>query len=124
MTKWLLIGAGGAAGSMLRYALAGLAQRLAGGSFPVGTLLVNVTGCLAIGFLGAALTGPYVIREEYRIALLVGLLGGYTTFSSFGWETLALLNDGQMARATANVLLCNGLGLAAVWLGYRLAERL
>ena len=95
---------------------------MANGSFPLGTWFVNVTGCLAIGFLSAAFSGRILIREEYRIGLIVGILGGFTTFSAFGMETFALLNDGQHARAALNVFLSVGAGLAAVWLGYRLAE--
>ncbi|MFQ5489907.1 MAG: fluoride efflux transporter CrcB, partial [Phycisphaerae bacterium] len=97
-------------------------QRIGGGVFPLGTLTVNVCGCLLIGVLSAFFAGPQLVREEYRVALLVGLLGGLTTFSSFGWETTALINDGQLVRAGLNVLLNNGAGLAAVWLGYRLTE--
>ena len=93
-------------------------------AFPIGTLVVNTLACLAVGFLGAALAGPLLIREEYRVALLVGLLGGFSTFSTYGLETFSLLGDGQKWRAGANVLLSNGLGLGAVWIGYRLAERI
>jgi CrcB protein len=121
-SRVIWIGIGGALGSVLRYVLAGIAQRSIV-SFPIGTLLVNVLGCLAIGVLGGAFAGPVLIREEYRIALLVGLLGGFTTFSTFGFETVSLLSDGQAGRAVLNVVLSNGLGLVAVWLGYRLAQR-
>ena len=74
-------------------------------------------------FLAAALTGPILIREEYRIGLTVGVLGGFTTFSTFGLETFNLANDGQWRFAMLNMALSCGLGLAAVWLGYRAAER-
>ena len=84
---------------------------------------MNVTGCLVIGLLGALLSGPLLVREEIRLAILVGLLGGFTTFSSFAFEAFALLNDGQWAQAGLDILLSNGLGLVAVWLGYRMAER-
>jgi len=122
MAKILLIFIGSGAGGVLRYALAGWTQRLANGSFPVGTLIVNITGCLLIGFLTATLSGRVLLREEYRVALLMGLLGGYTTFSTFGLETFTLLNDGQSWRALLNVTASVILGLAAVWTGYRLAE--
>lgn len=122
MTKFLLIFIGSGAGGVLRYALAGWTQRLANGSFPIGTLIVNITGCLLIGFLTAALSGRVLMREEYRVALLIGLLGGYTTFSTFGLETFTLLNDGQAWRALLNVTASVILGLAGVWTGYRLAE--
>ncbi len=123
MLKLLLIAAGGAFGSLARYAVSGWVQRFAGAAFPVGTLAVNVLGCLAIGFLNAVFAGPWLIREEYRIALTIGLLGGFTTFSSFSWETFALASDGESFRAAMNLLLSVTLGLTATWIGYRLAIR-
>jgi CrcB protein len=122
--KYAMIVLGGAAGSLLRYLVQGWGQGLTGGTFPLGTLLVNVLGCFAVGFLNSALTGPWPIPAEVRVGLVVGVLGGFTTFSSFGWETFSLANDGQGLPAVANVLLSAGLGLVAVWGGYRLAERL
>lgn len=122
MTKLLLIAVGGGVGSLLRYLVAGWAQKLAGGTFPFGTLLVNISGCLLIGFLTAALTGRSLMSEEYRIGILVGVLGGYTTFSTFGHETFALLNDGQFVAAVVNIVVSVVLSVAAVWIGYRLAE--
>jgi fluoride exporter len=122
MYRLALIAAGSALGGVLRYLMQGWGQALTAGAFPIGTLLVNVLGCFLIGFLNAAFTGPRLIREEYRIALTVGILGGFTTFSAFGWETFALANDGQGVRALFNLLLSVTLGLAAVWGGYRLAE--
>lgn len=122
MTKWLLIAAGGAFGSVLRYALQGWVQRAADSSFPFGTLVVNVVGCLVIGFLTAAFTGPVLIREEYRIGILVGILGGFTTFSTFGLESFMLATDGQYLLAAANFALSCGLGFVGVWLGFRAAE--
>jgi CrcB protein len=121
----LLIGLGGALGSVLRFVLGGWIQRVTPGSFPAGTLVVNVTGCLAIGFLGTlfAFPGPVQIREEYRLAILVGILGGFTTFSSFGRETFDLAVDKQFALAALSVLLSNGAGLGAVWVGHRVAQR-
>jgi CrcB protein len=126
MYKLLLIGLGGAVGSVLRYLVGGWVQRATTESFPTGTLVVNVTGCFAIGFLGMVFTGtgPGLMREEYRVAILVGILGGYTTFSSFGRETFALAGDNQLWYAAANIILSNAVGLGAVWLGHRLAERL
>jgi len=122
MLKLTLVFVGSGFGGLCRYVLSGLVQRLADGSFPLGTLVVNVLGCLVMGFLTASFSGPLLIREEYRIALLVGVLGGFTTFSSFGIETFALLNDGQYLRGTANITLSVVIGLTAAWLGFRLAE--
>jgi CrcB protein len=121
--KYALIAVGGAAGSLLRYLLQGWGQALTASTFPLGTLVVNVLGCFAIGFLSFALSGPWPVAPEYRIGLLVGVLGGFTTFSAFGWETFAMANDGQGLRALLNVLLSVALGLVAVWGGYRIAER-
>lgn len=124
MVKLLFIGAGGAVGAVLRYVLSGWCQRLADTTFPIGTLGVNVLGCLLIGALTAMFTGPIIVREEYRAALLIGLLGGLTTFSTYGWETLALASEGWFSRALANVLVTNALALTAVWVGYRAAQRI
>ena len=122
MSKMILVFLGSGLGGALRYSVMDKVQRLAGATFPLGTLVVNLVGCFLIGFLGAALTGRILIREEYRIALIVGVLGGFTTFSAFGMETFAFLNNGQFARATANVLLSVVIGVSAVWIGYRLAQ--
>jgi fluoride exporter len=127
MYRLLLIGTGGALGSILRYALGGWFQRSTSASFPTGTLVVNVSGCFVIGVLAVLLLegrgGPGLVRPEYRDGIVIGILGGYTTFSSFGRETFAMINQGQWGYAALNVGLSNGLGLGAVWLGYRLAER-
>jgi CrcB protein len=121
--KYALIMLGGAAGSLVRYLLQGWGQSLAGGTFPLGTLLVNVLGCFAIGFLNVAMTGTWPVPADYRIGLLVGVVGGFTTFSALGWETFSMAHDGQGLPAMMNLLLSVGLGLLAVWGGYRLAER-
>lgn len=123
MVKLLLIAAGGAVGALLRYLVSGWGQSLADGWFPLGTLIVNVTGCLLFGALGAFFAGPQLIREEYRVALLVGVLGAYTTFSTFGWETFTLARDGELRLALVNLLLSNVLALVAVWIGYRITEK-
>ncbi len=118
----LLVAVGGAVGALLRYLLAGWGQRLTVGTFPVGTLLVNLVGCLAIGYLAAVFTGPWLLKPELKVALLVGLLGGFTTFSSYAFETFALMADGRALPALANIALSNVVGLLAVWIGYRLAH--
>jgi CrcB protein len=122
MIKLLCIFVGSGLGGLLRYAMQGWVHRATGVSFPAGTLVVNVLGCLVIGFLTALVTGPVLMREEYRIGLTVGLLGGFTTFSTFGLETFALANEGQIWWAVLNVVLSCGCGLIAVWFGYRVAE--
>lgn len=124
MLKLLFIAGGGGVGAVLRFVIAGWGQRLVPGVFPLGTLLVNVMGCLAIGLVAAVFAGPALVREEYRLALLVGLLGGFTTFSTFGYETLQLLTDREWGSAALYVGLNNGLGLLAVWLGHLAGNRL
>ncbi len=120
LTKLILIAMCGGLGAVTRYAVSGWVQRATGSVFPWGTFAVNATGCLLIGLLAAFFAGPTLVREEYRVAILVGLLGGLTTFSSFGWETLALATDGQWGWAIGNVLLNNAVGLVVAWGGYRI----
>jgi fluoride exporter len=123
MLKWILIAVGGAIGSMLRYAMQGwVGQEVAGRSFPVGTMVVNLVGCFIIGFLSAMFDGRFLIREEYHFALRIGVLGGFTTFSSFGLETFNLAKDGEFGLAALNVFLSCAVGLLAVLIGYRLGE--
>jgi len=121
--KVILIAVGGGAGAVARYLCAAWGQSLTYSVFPVGTLLVNVLGCLCIGLIAGGLAHPASIGEPYRLVLMVGFLGGFTTFSAFGWETFSLLNDGQFRLAILNVVATNTLGLMAVWLGYRFAQK-
>jgi fluoride exporter len=115
-----LIFVGAGSGGLLRYWLGGLTQSWWGPSFPAGTLMVNVTGCLAMGVLSVMLTGAD--RDVHRAALLVGFLGGYTTFSSFGRETLTLIETGAWWRAGGYVLASVMLSLGAVWAGAAAAK--
>jgi len=121
--KYALIVAGGGAGSLVRY-LAGTAvmSRL-GARFPWGTLVVNVSGCLLIGFLMTLLTERFSPGTNWRPLLVIGFLGGYTTFSSFEWETYAAARDGSPWLGLANVTGSVVFGYAAVWLGAVLARR-
>ena len=121
MTKLFLIALGGGVGALLRYALLNGAHRLTGTTFPVGTLAVNVIGCLGIGLFGTIFTGSIMAREEVRLAVVVGFLGGFTTFSAFGYETMGLIAGGEWWRAAMNVTVQNVFGLAAVFCGYRIA---
>lgn len=122
LVELLLVGAGGAAGAIARWGVGGLVHRSpALSGFPFGTLCVNLAGCLLIG-LGAGLAdGRQAFTPEARLFLFVGLLGGFTTFSSFGYETFALLRDHELLRAGLNAGLNVFAGLALVWLGYNLA---
>lgn len=124
MLKPTLIFIGAGFGGLLRYWLGGLVQNWWGPSFPLGTMAVNITGCLVMGFLVAAWYGPVLVRDEVRVAVLVGVLGGYTTFSTFGRETLALVQDGDWPRAGLYILGSVVLSLLGVWLGSVLAGRL
>jgi CrcB protein len=121
MTKLLLIAAGGGVGAVLRFLVAGWVQRGVTG-FPIGTLTVNVVGCLLIGFLGALATSSGErLPPELRFALMIGVLGGFTTFSTFGLETIELAREHEFAKAALYIALSNVIGLAAVWLGYRMS---
>ena len=127
MTRFLMVAAGGAAGAMARYALGLAAGRLAPSmAWPVGTFTANVLGGLLMGLLAGWLAlkaGTGVDHERLRLLLGVGLLGGFTTFSAFGFETFQLANQGHLARAGLNILLTNAACLGAVWLGFRFVER-
>jgi CrcB protein len=121
--KWLLIAIGGAVGSMARYGTGSLLLRLTERTlFPWGTLAVNLIGCLIIGYLNGLLDDR-LIRPEFRFLLVIGLLGGYTTFSTFGWETAAFLRERQYLYLAYYVLANNLLGVALVMLGYGLSRR-
>jgi len=118
----LLIGTGGFLGSILRYLISSYVQQLSKSTpFPFGTLAVNVLGCAAIGFLAELADQRGVISGETRAFLIVGILGGFTTFSAFGNETMTLLRNGELLLAGGNIVSHTILGLAAVWLGYSTA---
>ena len=116
--RTLLVGIGGFVGSVLRYWLSGLAQSAApAASFPLGTLAVNVTGCLVIGVLAELAEARGFLGSDARALLLVGVLGGYTTFSAFANETVIAIRDGAVATAAVNVLVTVTACLVAVWVG-------
>jgi CrcB protein len=121
----LLVAAGGAIGSALRYLLSGAVQGLFPNSaFPWGTLVVNAAGCFAIGVVAQLAEGRGLLGPETRTFLMVGLLGGFTTFSAFSHETVSALRDGVVPLAVANVVLSMVLCLGAVWAGRVLAYEL
>lgn len=122
MTNILLVGIGGFIGSVLRYLASGYVQQSTKSiDFPYGTLAVNVIGCFIIGFLAQLAEERGVFTGESRLFIFTGFLGGFTTFSSFGNETLNLARDSQMMNALANVGANVILGLFAVWLGRTVA---
>jgi len=120
MFTYALVGLGSAIGGMLRYWLSGLIATSVGSSFPWGTLAINVTGSLAIGFFATltASDGRIFVPGEWRTFFMVGICGGYTTFSSFSLQTLNLVQDGEILPAGMNVTLSVVLCLMAVWLGH------
>jgi len=116
------VGLGGALGAMARYLLGKLAQRILGNEFPWGTLAANMSGCFLIGLIAGLLQGPESATS--RLFLVVGILGGYTTFSAFGLETLNLLKDNSLDLAVANIGLQLAVGLLAVVCGQALSRAL
>jgi len=122
MTNLLFIAVGGSMGALLRYMTHSGIQSLHSGPFPIGTLVVNTVGCVAIGFLAAYFSEAVSLSPEVRLGLFVGLLGGFTTFSTYGLETLALAEAGALGLAALNFGLSNALGITGVWAGLRLAS--
>lgn len=121
---YLYIVAGAVLGAPARYFLQGKVQELSGPGFPWGTLAVNLSGCLAIGFLATLAFERELLSREARAFLMVGFLGSYTTFSTFGWETFELARELDLLRAAANVIASVLFGLAGVWVGSALARLL
>ncbi|MBI2567576.1 MAG: fluoride efflux transporter CrcB [Candidatus Schekmanbacteria bacterium] len=123
MTGIFLVGTGGFIGAVLRYLLSGLVQ-LASRSvtFPYGTLAVNVIGCFVMGLLCQLADARNVLAPETRSFLLIGVLGGFTTFSTFANETLNLARDGEDLLTIANISAHIFLGVTAVWAGRALAQ--
>ena len=117
LQKLLLIAVAGGFGSLARYWLSGVVQNSSGSVFPYGTVAVNVLGCLVFGFLLAVTEGRFAVSPQTRAIVLVGFLGAFTTFSTFVFETVALLENSQWLLALANLSLQNFVGLAALILG-------
>jgi CrcB protein len=123
MLRVFLVGAGGFLGAVLRYLVGGWVHNVLDNAwFPYGTLAVNVAGCLLIGFLAGLAENRFIFGAETRLFLFIGILGGFTTFSSFAYETLSLARDAQNLAAAINVLAQVSLGLAGVWIGNTLSR--
>lgn len=123
MLKLLLVGAGGFFGSISRYMVSIGMQRLVARMWlPYGTMAVNIVGCFLIGLIGGLTDTRQIISVETRLLLMVGFLGGFTTFSSFEYELLALARNREFAALLVNLALQLTLGFGAVWLGYALAK--
>lgn len=118
MDRVLFIGLGGFLGSIARYFLSTAVYRAAGESFPYGTLLVNILGCFIIGFLMTIFQERFVAQPNLRLFIIVGILGGFTTFSSFSFETFALIRAGNFIEAGANAVFSLVGCLVATWCGY------
>jgi CrcB protein len=119
-----LIALFGAVGTLTRYWLQGLIQFRTAGAFPYGTLAVNLTGCFLLGLIGQFTMNRMVIPPDWRVAIAVGFFGGYTTFSSFGWETAKMFEDGEWMRAAMYVAASVVCGLLLSVAGIRLANRM
>jgi CrcB protein len=115
--NYMFIMAGALAGAPLRYFLGSRVQEAWGAGFPAGTLFVNISGCFLIGVLATLAEERDFLSREARLLLITGLLGSYTTFSAFGYETLDLLRDNHVWRAIANVVVSCAAGVVAAWLG-------
>lgn len=124
LNQLIMIAAGGAAGSLLRFMLSTGVHRVAGRDFPYGTLSVNIIGSLLMGMLYILLIERASVAVEWRALLLIGFLGAFTTFSTFSIETLNLLENGELIKAGTNVLLSVTLCLLAAWTGVILGRHL
>src|SRR5215510_4608237 len=124
MQKTILIALAGLVGTLLRYWLSGVVARQYGETFPWGTMAVNLIGCFVTGAVFYLTEERFLISPAVRTVILIGLLGGFTTFSSFGLQTFTLLRDGEFGLATLNVVVSNVVGLMMVWAGYVLSKAL
>lgn len=124
LTKILYLCAGGAAGTVSRYYLSGVAQRLAGGSFPLGTFAVNMLGCLLFGAVWGYFENRLLPGSEVRLLALTGFMGAFTTFSTYMFETAELVKVGQLVIALVNVVGQSALGLVLVLTGIALGRLL
>jgi CrcB protein len=124
MLQTLLAGCGGFLGAAARYWLGGVVQRALPPGFPYGTLVVNATGCFAIGVLAVLADERGAMGPSSRVFWIAGVLGGYTTFSAFGYETVLLLRHGGFGAAAVNVVGQVAAGLLAVWAGAAVARAL
>lgn len=118
------IAVGSALGGVGRYLLGGLVQRLSAGTFPAGTLFVNISGSFLLGLILRYAVETPALTPELRALLTVGLCGGYTTFSTFSYETVALVEDGDWTRAALYITLSLALSLAATFLGFAAAREI
>jgi CrcB protein len=122
MQKTILIGLAGFVGTVGRYWLSDAIARQHGEAFPWGTVVVNLIGCFLVGCFYYATEERFALSPSWRSVILIGLLGGFTTFSSYGLQTFVLLREGQIVWASLNVAISNGVGLLMVWAGYSITK--
>ena len=122
MKEVLMVGLGGAAGSILRYLSTQFVQKYYNGHFPLATFTINVIGCLLIGVLIGYFSKTQLLQNEWKLLLITGFCGGYTTFSAFATENLNLINNNQIGLALFYIALSVFLGIGAVWLGLLLSR--
>lgn len=122
MKSILLVGIGGAFGSMLRYLSALLTNRYWNNSFPLGTFAVNIIGCILIGILVALAEKQNIINNDLKLLLITGFCGGFTTFSTFSLENIQLINTGNYTLLILNILLSVSLGVLGVWIGLNIIK--
>jgi CrcB protein len=119
-STFFAVAVGGGIGAILRYVVANIGQSLTASEFPLGTLLVNIIGCALIGFLTALLIGPLSQHREFlRLLLLVGVLGGFTTFSTFALDSIELFDAGRIRQVIMYIILSNVFGILAAWGSYK-----
>lgn len=124
MTKLMVVALGGAIGAIARYWLGGWINSRLPLQFPLGTFVINVTGSFIIGFFLTLISERIALHANWRLLVAVGFVGAYTTFSTFEYETLKLIEEGNIQSAALNVALSVALGFIAVWLGVTAARRL
>lgn len=122
MEKILLVALGGGIGATTRYLVSDWAAQRFGSEFPYGTLIVNLAGCFMIGLFMQLVTDRIIVNPYWRLLITVGFLGGLTTFSSFSYETIKLINDGEILYAVYNTLISVVIGLLATWIGIAAAK--
>jgi len=119
-----MVGSGGFIGALCRFCVNGFIQRNPSlVAFPYGTLMVNMVGCLLIGLVAGLLESRQLANPDIRSFVIIGILGGFTTYSAFGFETFALLRDAEFLKAASNVLIHIVAGLFLVWIGYTLTSK-
>ena len=122
MRQLLFLAVAGALGTLSRYALSGLTQRITGAGFPWGTLVINILGCLIIGYVMQMALTTDIIPASVRVVVTIGFLGAFTTFSTFSYETVKFLEDGALVSAILNITSNVGLGLIATFFGMLLGR--